>query len=93
MSAHGGVPTSSRRALLAAAGGLVGGLGGLAGAPGTALATPEMRDQAMAELTGGAPVSDGRVIQCCRLGKGGMGASIARLRGSVFRHMGRPSPD
>jgi len=49
---------STRRDILAAAGGL---LGGLVAAPGTTLASPELRDQALAALTQGAPVSEGRV--------------------------------
>ena len=49
---------STRREILAAAGGL---LGGLVVTPGVVLATPELRDRELARLTGGAAVADGRV--------------------------------
>lgn len=51
----------TRRQIILGAG-LAGGLaGGMALLPRPAWATPELRDQALAELTGGRPVSDGRV--------------------------------
>ena len=47
----------TRRQILAGA----GAAGGLLAVPGLALATTQMRDEALAALTGGAPVTDERV--------------------------------